>query len=41
MTPGEKTQKAMEEIDELAETVADLPPEQAKQIITDIEGDTK
>lgn len=39
MTQGDKTQKAMEEIPELAETIADLPPEDAKQVIEDIEGD--
>lgn len=37
MAPGDKTQKAMEEIEELAQTVAELPPSDAKQIITDLE----
>lgn len=36
---GKKTEKAMEEIEELAQTVADLPPEEARKIIEDIEGD--
>lgn len=36
---GKKTEKAMEEIEELAQTVADMPPEEAKKIIEDIEGD--
>lgn len=39
VSPGDKTQKAMEEIEELAETVADLPPSDAKEIIKDLEGD--
>lgn len=36
---GKKTEKAMEEIEELAQTVADMPPEEARKIIEDIEGD--
>lgn len=36
---GKKTQDAMNDIDELAETIADLPPQDAKQIIEDLEGD--
>lgn len=38
---SDKTNKAMEEIPELAQTVADLPEDEAKKIIEDIEGDEK
>lgn len=36
---GKKTQDAMNDIDELAETIADLSPQDAKQIIEDLEGE--
>lgn len=39
MAPGERTQKEMEEIEELPETVADLLPEQAKKLIEGIESE--
>lgn len=39
MVPGKKTERAMKAIEELASTVADMPPGEAKKIIEDIEGD--
>ena len=36
---GKKTQDAMDDIGELAATIADLPPQDAKQIIEDLEGE--
>lgn len=37
----DKTKRAMEEIEELAQTVAELPESEARKIIEDIEGDEK
>ena len=39
MKPGEKTNQAMEDIEGLAQTVASLPEDEARQVIEDIEGD--
>ena len=38
---GKNTKKAVEEIEELGSTIADLPEEEAKKIVEDLEGDDK
>ena len=37
VAPGEKTQKAMNDIEELAQTLSELPEKDAKQIVEDLE----
>lgn len=39
MSPGDKSQKAIEEIEELAQTLSEIQPAEAKKIIEDLEGD--